>query len=100
PSAPGNVPKYMSNERFSLIRNTMCWMRERKAASCVALDGRGARMTGMCCWAAPVAGAITPPQRHSMPPRAAATRRQEVELGMERLQNPRHAPDRVNLFFD
>src|SRR5881394_3435229 len=33
PSAPGNRPKYVSNVRFSLTRNTTCLMWRRAAAS-------------------------------------------------------------------
>src|SRR5689334_9495533 len=33
PSAPGNVPKRLSNDRFSLRMNTMCWIDDWNAAT-------------------------------------------------------------------
>ena len=59
PSAPGNVPKYMSNDRFSLIRKTMCWMCERNASSCVCRGGPQPGNRG-CAAARRRAGRIAP----------------------------------------
>src|SRR5437588_11887270 len=39
PFAPGKVPKYSSNDRFSLTMKTICWMFPTPAGGACANDG-------------------------------------------------------------